>query len=428
MSIPSRPQHHVRQAQTVPPAPRMLAAADQPTTSDSGIGWQRVDVGEARDFLRQYFAENPNVGGSYDQRWRQVHNQVSATGTYQHTAAELTYGAKLAWRNASRCIGRLYWRSLRVRDAREASTPAEVFRETVAHLRQATNGGRLRPTLTVFAPADPHGCGVRIYNEQLIRYAGWRQYDDSIVGDPRNAGFTALCRRLGWRGGTGGAFDVLPVVIRTGVDAPQLFDLPADAVLEVPLSHPDHPWFAELGLRWHAVPAISNMRLQIGGISYHAAPFNGWYMGTEIGARNLADTDRYNLIPEIAKQLNLDTSSNATLWRDRALVELNIAVLHSFARDGVTITDHHTESDRFITHIAKELRAGRSTPADWSWIVPPMSGSLTSVFHHLYDQADLSPSFHLDTEARLLATGQLPPTEHVDPATNRCPYPHGQAS
>jgi nitric-oxide synthase len=56
--------------------------------------------------------------------------------------------------------------------------------------------------------------------------------------------------------------------------------------LEVELSHPELDWFIDLGLRWHAVPAISNMRLCIGGISYPAAPFNGWYMGTEIGARN----------------------------------------------------------------------------------------------------------------------------------------------
>ena len=71
----------------------------------------------------------------------------------------------------------------------------------------------------------------------------------------------------------------------------------------MPLSHPEYRWFAGLGLRWHAVPAISNMRLEIGGIDYPAAPFNGWYMGTEIGARNLADADRYDLLPVVADRL-----------------------------------------------------------------------------------------------------------------------------
>jgi nitric-oxide synthase len=152
------------------------------------------------------------------------------------------------------------------------------------------------------------------------------------------------------------------------------------------------------------------MRLSVGGIDYPLAPFNGWYMGTEIGARNLADTDRYNLLPVVARRLGLDTSSEATLWRDRALVELNRAVLWSFQRSGAKITDHHTESARFLAHLRNEERAGRRVPADWSWIVPPMSGSATGVFHRYYHEADLRPNFYLDEEARILGrTGRRPP-------------------
>ncbi|MGR5915266.1 nitric oxide synthase oxygenase [Bacillus pacificus] len=55
---------------------------------------------------------------------------------------------------------------------------------------------------------------------------------------------------------------------------------------EVPIEHPEYP-ISSLGAKWYRVPMISDMRLEIGGISYTAAPFNGWYMGTEIGARNL---------------------------------------------------------------------------------------------------------------------------------------------
>jgi len=57
-------------------------------------------------------------------------------------------------------------------------------------------------------------------------------------------------------------------------------------------------------------------------------------MGTEIGARNLGDVNRYNLLPVIAERMGLDTRSDRTLWKDRALVELNVAVLSSFARHG----------------------------------------------------------------------------------------------
>ncbi|MFC7105988.1 nitric oxide synthase oxygenase [Nonomuraea rubra] len=212
------------------------------------------------------------------------------------------------------------------------------------------------------------------------------------MGDPRNVALTETARALGWRG-RGGRFDVLPLVIQPPFGDRLLCNVPGDAVLEVPLAHPDYAWFEELGLRWHAVPAISDMCLEIGGICYPCAPFNGWYMGTEIGARNLADADRYDQLPVVAQRLGLDTSTERSLWRDHALVELNVAVLYSFERAGVTMTDHHTESRRFLTHLSKEEKAGRVCPADWSWIVPPLSGSATPVFHRYYDTSVLTPAF-----------------------------------
>jgi nitric-oxide synthase len=111
-------------------------------------------------------------------------------------------------------------------------------------------------------------------------------------------------------------------------------------------------------------------------------------MGTEIGSRNLADHDRYDQLREGAEIFDLDTSSERTLWRDRALVELNAAVLHSFEDAEVTIAAHHTESSRFIAHIEREQRHGRPAPTDWSWIVPPLSGGATAVFHRYYDAPD----------------------------------------
>jgi nitric-oxide synthase len=91
------------------------------------------------------------------------------------------------------------------------------------------------------------------------------------------------------------------------------------------------------------------------------------------------------------------------------MVELNRAVLWSFDRAGVRISDHHSESDRFLAHIASEERNGRATPADWTWIVPPMSSSATGVFHRYYHEADQRPNFYLDGEARRLAVKGRPP-------------------
>jgi nitric-oxide synthase len=402
-----------------------------------------ADPAEAEDFLRRCYAEYPRFG-RVEPRLAVIRAQIAATGTYTHTPDELAYGAKLAWRNSSRCIGRLYWRSLVVLDRRRARTADEIFALSVRHLYIASGlvnpggtldadgsrpAGAIRPVISVFAPARPGQPYARIWNEQLIRYAGYRTERGELVGDPRNVEFTAAVRALGWRG-KGEEFDVLPLVVETPADGVRLFELPERAVVEVPLAHPEYPWFAELGMRWHAVPAISNMRLSIGGINYPLAPFNGWYMGTEIGARNLADTDRYDLLPVVARLMDLDMSCESTLWRDRALVELNRAVLWSFQRSGARISDHHTESNRFLTHLRNEERAGRRVPADWSWIVPPMSGAATGVFHRYYHEADERPNFYLDEEARLLGRlGRRPPRPPAPGAASRggsagCPLTH----
>ena len=364
-----------------------------------------ADPGEAEDFLRQCYTDNQRLG-PVEPRLAIVRAQIAATGTYVHTTDELAYGAKLAWRNASRCIGRLYWRSLVVLDRRRARTADEIFSLLVNHL-QTAGDGQIRPVISVFAAAQPGQPYARVWNEQLIRYAGYRGADGCPRGDSRQEQFTAAMQGYGWRG-KGDHFDVLPLAIETPAEGVRLYELPERAIREVTLTHPEYSWFGELGLRWHAVPAISNMRLTIGGVHYPLAPFNGWYLGTEIGARNLADTDRYDMLPVVAARLGLDTSRESTLWRDRALLELNVAVLHSFEKAGVRMSDHHTESQRFLKHLSNEEKAGRRVPADWTWIVPPMSGGITPVFHRYYDEMDLRPAFYLDEQASALARAGCP--------------------
>ena len=67
---------------------------------------------EAERFIALFHAENPQAG-AVGVRMRQVLAEVTTYGTYRHTPEELTFAARVAWRNSSRCIGRLYWRSLR---------------------------------------------------------------------------------------------------------------------------------------------------------------------------------------------------------------------------------------------------------------------------------------------------------------------------
>lgn len=350
-------------------------------------------VEEALDFLELFHHEQRATAAEAARRSWQVVEAIRRAGAYWHTLEELTFGARVAWRNSNRCIGRIYWKTLKVRDCRQLDSAEAIVAALLEHIAQATNGGDIRPLISVFAPELPDRPAPRIWNPQLIRYAGYRQPDGTILGDPLQLQLTEIAQQLGWRPAAPSAFDVLPLIIQLPGRPPALFEIPPAYILEVPITHPTLPFVADLGLKWYAVPIISNMRLEVGGISYPAAPFNGWYMGTEIGARNLGDVQRYNLLPAMAQGMGLDTSNNASLWRDRALVELNVAVLHSFNQRGVKIVDHHTISHLFLRHRELEMSHGRITPAEWSWIVPPISGSATPVFHHTYPDIILKPNY-----------------------------------
>jgi nitric-oxide synthase len=364
-------------------------------------------LAEAQGFLELYSAETQQL--ALASRWAQVRSEIEQTGTWQQTSDELTFGARVAWRQSARCIGRLRWPSLVVRDLRTVTRATDVNRELVNHLRFATNGGRIRPTISIFPADTPVGPRVRIWNDQLIRYAGWRTEDDSVVGDPRYLTFTDLVTALGWPGPRRrGRFDVLPWVIETADDEPQPYIVPQSAVLEVPLRHPTLPWFADLQLRWHALPVISNMRLRIGGVDYSAAPFSGFYMAAEIATRNLADADRYDQPPSIAAGLGLDIATDR-LWRDKALVVLNEAVLASFAADKVTIVDHHSESHNFSMFVKKEEAVDRVPYGDWVWLngLGPMTPQDPS-WDLRYTEAEPNPNFWLDSDADAISKGRRP--------------------
>ena len=327
----------------------------------------------------------------------------------------LEESAREAWKQSARCIGRLHWRSLQVIDARSLEDPDSVFEACVEHLRRATAGGRVAPTQTVFGAWRDPKREVRIWNHQLLRYAGYRSPDGSVLGDPMNIAFTDRVLSLGWKPpDPKGPFDLLPLLIQAGGRL-EMREIPREVVLEVEIAHPEHPWLEKLGLRWHAVPAISDMMLASGHELFPCAPFNGWYMGTEIGARNFGDAQRYNLLPQVADRLGLGRERTC-LWRDRALIVLNEAVIHSFKRDGVRLVDHHQASREFLLFCEHEREAGHEVQADWSWIVPPMSSSATGVFHRRYP---LNPSL-----PNLLL--QVPPWETVrgrmlfDEARKRC--------
>src|SRR5260370_4704410 len=105
-----------------PQADRTDSGGEQADDAQPGTG-ELIAVAER--FITLFHDENPGAGASAD-RIRQVRAEISAHGTYRHTPSELEFAARVAWRNSSRCIGRLYWRTPPVRDRPQGSPPGHI--------------------------------------------------------------------------------------------------------------------------------------------------------------------------------------------------------------------------------------------------------------------------------------------------------------
>uniref|UniRef100_A0A8C8D7M6 Nitric oxide synthase n=1 Tax=Oncorhynchus tshawytscha TaxID=74940 RepID=A0A8C8D7M6_ONCTS len=347
----------------------------------------------ATDFIDQYYTSIKRFGSkAHHDRLEEATKEIEGSGTYQLKDTELIYGAKHAWRNASRCVGRIQWSKLQVFDARDCTTAHGMYNYICNHIKYATNKGNLRSAITIFPQRTDGKHDFRVWNTQLIRYAGYKQPDGQILGDPANLEFTEICIQQGWKPPKG-RFDVLPLLLQSNGNDPELFEIPQDLILEVQITHPKYDWFKDLNLKWYSLPAVSSMLLEVGGLEFTACPFSGWYMGTEIGVRDFCDSSRYNILEEVANLMALDTRKTSSLWKDKALVEINIAVLYSFQSSKVTIVDHHSATESFMKHMENEIRVRGGCPGDWVWIVPPMSGSITPVFHQEMLNYRLTPSF-----------------------------------
>uniref|UniRef100_A0A8C3YF28 Nitric oxide synthase n=1 Tax=Catagonus wagneri TaxID=51154 RepID=A0A8C3YF28_9CETA len=330
-----------------------IGPRDKPTPPDELLP-------QAIEFVNQYYSSFKEAKiEEHLARVEAVTKEIETTGTYQLTGDELIFATKQAWRNAPRCIGRIQWSNLQVFDARSCSTAQEMFEHICRHLRYSTNNGNIRSAITVFPQRSDGKHDFRVWNAQL-------------------------CIDLGWK--------------PNGRD-PELFEIPPDLVLEVPMEHPKYEWFRELELKWYALPAVANMLLEVGGLEFPGCPFNGWYMGTEIGVRDFCDVQRYNILEEVGRRMGLETHKLASLWKDRAVVEINVAVLHSFQKQNVTIMDHHSAAESFMKYMQNEYRSRGGCPADWIWLVPPISGSITPVFHQEMLNYVLSPFYYYQVEA-----------------------------
>jgi nitric oxide synthase oxygenase domain/subunit len=72
---------------------------------------------------------------------------------------------------------------------------------------------------------------------------------------------------------------LLPLILSSDIRSGNLLirNIPEEKVIIIPITHPTYAKeFRKLDLKWYALPALSSMVLEIGGIEYPCCPFNGW--------------------------------------------------------------------------------------------------------------------------------------------------------
>ncbi|SMQ51195.1 unnamed protein product [Zymoseptoria tritici ST99CH_3D7] len=316
----------------------------------------------------------------------------SIGGSWSQSLEELRHGLRLAWKHSSKCIMRSEYQTLEVRDFRHINTSREMCTTVIAALREAFNNGKIAPTVFAFPPRQPGTRGPMFWNQQLLSFAAYEQDDGSVLGDPANLQLTKDITELGWCPPTFRTrWDLLPIVAMAEGDEPYWLEVAEKDFPLVPIAHPQlRLQFEKLGLRWVPAPALSRLGFDIGGVQYTAAPFIGWFMDAEIGVRNLADTFRYNALPQVAVALNWIRSEHeidrlpeyerlAVL--SRAQTELNFAVYHSFKTAGVAMSDTLSASTMYCNYDDEHFRAkGFRLPSNPYWLAPPQ-GSIVPIWH-----------------------------------------------
>ena len=374
-------------------------ASKTQTNPGRGLLTDTEAITQMEKFFDNYYGDTEN---SHPERTKwdrigEVRTLMKVDGNYEHTFDELSWAAKTAWRNAPRCAGRNLWKTLHVVDERAALHCKEIFDAICKNLRLAFNGGLVEPSAVIFRQRFRGSCqnklGIRVWNGTVLSFAGFLKENGDIVGDPKNVDLTNLAKSFGWTPKVG-KFVLLPLMITDAYEHIEIFELPEDIKgYIVDISHPTEPDITNLGLKWYAIPSVSSMMLEAGGVQYTCTQIAGFFQDTEVSVLNLLAESRYNLMESIGRKLNLDVSANTTYWKCKVALELTKAVYHSFVKARVSMVDHITMAENFSCFMKEEVRKRGGCPADWIWVVPPMSSGLTRVFHQEMLRYTLSPSY-----------------------------------
>ena len=145
-----------------------------------------------------------------------------------------------------------------------------------------------------------------IWNNQILDFAGYKMDDGIVLGDASNVDLTTAIMELGWTPPQArDRWNLLPLVTMAEGDKSAMMEIPAPLSNLVNISHPRFRSFGALDLKWKATPALTRPGFDIGGVQNTAAPFIGWFIDAEIAVRGLADTFRYNVLPDIVEAIGL---------------------------------------------------------------------------------------------------------------------------
>ena len=73
-------------------------------------------------------------------------------------------------------------------------------------------------------------------------------------------------------------------------------------------------------------------------------------------------------------------------------------------KEGVSIVDHLTAAKQFELFERNEAQQGRQVTGKWSWLAPPLSPTLTSNYHHGYDNTVKDPNFFYKSKNQMLTS------------------------
>jgi nitric oxide synthase oxygenase domain/subunit len=132
---------------------------------------------QAVDFIEEFFIAKKSRNSNTDEeelskRLLEIKRELEETGSYTLKTPELLFGAKTAWRNASRCIGRIQWNNIDLYDCRHVRTTEDMFQCLCVHMKNAYNGGNIRSSITIFPQRVTGKEDFRLWNHQLYAFAG----------------------------------------------------------------------------------------------------------------------------------------------------------------------------------------------------------------------------------------------------------------